>query len=520
MHKDLFILFIAFLLWQCVFVEAGLAAEARLKRTEVHLNVLLISIEGYDLEPLRYASHDIEKLSTLFQTRFGAASKAVIDFSKTFSELSNKQGIESEITKWCNHLTEQDTAVLYIAGHGLVGPDKRLYLPMTDFDRKNFDTACIPMEWIRDKLSNAKAKAKLVLLDTCYAGVGRDLETVELTNAEEVAHTFDNLQNVVTLASSRGDQKSWLWTERKHSLYTFWLIEGFRGNADKNNDRLLELEELFKYLDENVYEISSSDSSMKPQNPVILGKESSRKEFKLPLVAMKAEDALENASILLDMALRRNLSDGKNDLVIIPEFMTGAEGDNVIQDEYGTLPRLFANQLRQKLLERRGQKVLYEVLSANETQDILEENGLRPQDMGTKKTKSLKSDGEAIRFIVVGRICTRAEYPATLDVEIKLVKAQRSTDLCSVRSSIFLTSAQLAQMGKSGALPNEPRSDAPNEFVDIPGSGLVKPSAVYSVSQMLEASEKQHPMLGGTIAHHAGANRRRAARAARNAAAA
>lgn len=336
------------------------------KKVEVHMKVLLISIENYEKAPLKYATNDIEKLSSLFQTRFGAISRAIID--RPVSGTDYKASMEKAISEWCADLKDEDTCILYLAGHGVVGPDDRLYLPMVDFNLKNHDTAAIPMQWIRDKLAGAKGKCKLILLDTCFAGTSRSLEDFKISNSEQMAKTFDDLPKVATLASSRGNQKSWLWMERKHSLYTYWLIEGFRGNADTNNDLVLDISELFNYLDKNIAWISSQDSRMERQNPILLNDKQIKDSFRLPLLAGTSEDALENAASLLDLYLQRS----ESGTVMVPEFTTGKASDEeqTIQDSYGTLPRTYAHELRSLLTEHAhsGNVCRHHVLNPNATQ--------------------------------------------------------------------------------------------------------------------------------------------------------
>ena len=50
-------------------------------------------------------------------------------------------------------------------------------------------------------------------------------------------------------ASSRaGDQISSGYPEKKHGLFTYFLLNGLRGNADQNGDRAITVSELEEYL--------------------------------------------------------------------------------------------------------------------------------------------------------------------------------------------------------------------------------------------------------------------------------
>lgn len=466
---------------------------------EIHMQVLLISIQNYEMAPLKYANNDIEKLSSIFQTRFGAVSRAIID--RPNSKGNYKTSMEKAIADWCGGLKPDDTAILYLAGHGILGPDERLYLPMVDFDKSNFEAAAIPMQWIREQLQKAKGKCKLILLDTCFAGTGRGLDDFAVSNSAEMAKAFDGLSGVATLASSRGDQKSWLWVEQKHSLYTYWLIEGFRGNADKNNDMTLDLEELFDYLDENIQLISASEPSMDTQNPVLLNDSQIRSEFQLPLLAGSTADTLENAASLIDLRLRRS----DPGLLMIPEFTTGTEGNcSTIQANYGTLPRSLAARLQSELARLASARNFrtYQILSTNTTRQLLAENQLAPENLGTNKTRHLMVDDQLVKYLVLGRIYCDPEQDGVMEVEISLVDAAAGTLVCTLKSKTLLTKTELGEIGRSGASapPMRPRDE--NEYVRIPEIGLVKPNDIVALGQMIQASSAPHPLQDSTLPYN------------------
>ncbi|MDO4583373.1 MAG: caspase family protein [Planctomycetia bacterium] len=488
--KKILVLF-GFLLSLGVWSVVGGAEE--IKKVEVNMQVLLISIENYELAPLQYASNDIEKLSSLFQTRFGAVSRAVIDRPNTGNDY--KTAMEKVISEWCQNLKEKDTCILYLAGHGVVGPDERLYLPMVDFNRRNFDTAAIPMEWIREQLAQAKGKCKLILLDTCFAGTGKSFDDFALSNSEEMAKTFETLPKVATLASSRADQKSWLWQERKHSLYTFWLIEGFRGNADLNNDMTLDVDELFNYLEENIAWVSESDPMMEPQTPILLNDSQIKETFRLPLLAANSKDTLENAASQLDLHLRR-LPEG---MVLVPEFTTGPIGEEpVIQDNYGTLPRRFAANLQSQLVVCSRGTRHYKVANANTTQKILRENQLTPADLGTDTSANLQIKGKPIQYLVLGRLYHAPKQIGIMEMEISLIDAQEQDTIATFHTKIQLSSSELGECGISAALPSRQNLYPDNEYVPTDG-GLVEPNAAVVLGQMIQDAEKVNPMMDGNI---------------------
>ena len=61
---------------------------------------------------------------------------------------------------------------------------------------------------------------------------------------------------IIALSSTKGGQASNSYPERKHGLFTYFLLSGLRGDADKDGDGWVSMEELFEYVRENVAKIS------------------------------------------------------------------------------------------------------------------------------------------------------------------------------------------------------------------------------------------------------------------------
>lgn len=61
---------------------------------------------------------------------------------------------------------------------------------------------------------------------------------------------------VISLASTKGGQASNSYPEKKHGLFTYFLLGGLKGAADKNGDGWINMEELFDYVRDNVAKVS------------------------------------------------------------------------------------------------------------------------------------------------------------------------------------------------------------------------------------------------------------------------
>ena len=441
----------------CLVILSFFAASVE----AANIKSLLISIEKYELAPLDYAKNDIGNLATLLMARYDCQAQACIDTAATGYE-SPKSSIENKIRSWCELLLPRDTAILYLAGHGVKDDNGRLYLAMTDFNRQNHDAAAIPLDWIRDQFEKSDAKNKLLLIDTCFAGTNKSIDFEQAT-IDEVNASFSNMKSVVTVASCQGDEKSWLWGDAKHSLFTYWLIEGLKGHADRDGNQQVALDELVQYLQENVAWVARK-ALEKEQHPVILNA-AVGKEFHLPLRAVSFQEMVEDLAEQINLQMRlENFS-----CVGIPEFTTGHA--DKFEPEYGALPRWAAESLRRTLVRKsKTNNSRYDVLAETALQELLQSKGITPNDLGTEKTKNLSVDGNEIPLIVRARMSFFSS--AGLAVQAELLNTQGKVEVAQVGGSALLNSKEMALCGLSGKF-----SIAGNSSVSSPPSTTPTPTS-------------------------------------------
>ena len=89
------------------------------------------------------------------------------------------------------------------------------------------------------------------------------------------------------LAASTGSQISSDYDSAKHGLFTYYLLRGMRGEADKNGNGMIELGELYDYVKINVSEKASLELN-RDQTPVLLPSVGTdRHRLKMPMTKIK-----------------------------------------------------------------------------------------------------------------------------------------------------------------------------------------------------------------------------------------
>lgn len=458
-------------------------------QAEEPMKCLLVSIEKYDIAPLDYAENDVGKLANILMSRYGCQAQACIDKAASDSDVrpdSPKLSIMAKIETWCKSLHKDDTAILYLAGHGVKDEEGKLYLAMTNFDRKNFDIAAIPLAWIRDQLGAVQCANKLLLIDTCFAGTSKSVD-FENAGSDEVSGAFSDLEDVVTIASCRGNEKSWLWGDEKHSLFTYWLIEAFKGHADSDNDRVLTCEELVEYLQTNVSWIARAVLE-KDQNPIVLNQQAG-KNHRFRLMAISLKRLIDDVAEQIDLQMRVE----KFSQVGVPEFTSGDSG--TFDPRYGGLPKWITEEVRKALSQKnRKNRSGYSVLSENATRELLQSKGITPNDLGTEKTKHLAVAGKDIPLLVNGKVVLFDASGLTLRAQ--LLDTHAKSDVAEAGGTAILSPGDLALTGISGkfSIADRPMPSVNQALREIPGVGLATPRQQQEASAVLAAADRPHPL--------------------------
>ena len=455
---------------------------------QTRLQSLLVSIEKYDLAPLDYAENDVTRFANVLMTRYNGSAQVCIDTP------NNERGgdapmraVMKQIEDWCRWIGDNDTAVLYLAGHGVKDADGKLYLAMINFDTKNFKTAAIPLSWIRDCFGKAKGKHKLLLLDTCFAGTAKSVDFAQAGGAESAA-VFADLKNIVVIASSRANEKSWLWGDAKHSLFTYWVIEAFKGHADANNDQKVSCNEIIKYLQTNV-PTTAKNVLNKQQHPVVFNAEAG-KDFLLPLRASTPERLIADMAEQIDLLMRLEWRDGgEHPRIAVPEFTSGKDGQ--FDPKYGTLPRWASEELRKAIvLASRNNRGNYSVLSEKATRQLMQSRGLTPDDLGTEKSKDIKVEGKSVSLLVDGRL--ELFTNGSVALRAVLLNVNEESEIGSVGGVAMLSAEELSMTGASVDLtvPRRPEWG----YTSVPGVGMIELEQQRQINEGLKKRNERHPM--------------------------
>lgn len=230
--------------------------------TEMKVWAVVVGISAYNHMPtLRYTDDDAYRMYAFLKSPEGGALgdgqiTILIDEDATHDK------ILKAMTETFAQAGKEDLVMIYFSGHGLPGS----FLPI-DFD--GFHNK-LEHEEINRIMESSPAKYKLCIADACHSGsllalaeksgnVRNVLEDYYKTLAQADAGT-------ALIMSSKSDETSLESSGLRQGVFSHFLIRGLKGEADKDANKIVTVQELFEFVDENV-----RTYTMNRQSPVIKG---------------------------------------------------------------------------------------------------------------------------------------------------------------------------------------------------------------------------------------------------------
>ena len=259
----------------------GLVAEeiVRITRIERRRNVwaLVVGINEYqNVRNLKYAVNDAQAFYNLLVKQNRVPEENVIFLTNQQANLRNlRRAMGTQLKKRAG---KEDMVIIFFAGHGatekdVTSPDGdglEKYLLPVDAELDNIYTSAIPMREISHIFRRIKAERIIFIADSCYSGASGG-RTVNVSGIRSIlSDTFlDQIsggKGTVIITASGANEVSMESDEFKHGIFSYFLLEGLKGKADIDRDGLITVDELYRYVSDNVARASGQE-----QHPVKKG---------------------------------------------------------------------------------------------------------------------------------------------------------------------------------------------------------------------------------------------------------
>jgi len=215
------------------------------------LRVLSVGIDHY-ADPqldLDYAVRDADEFVKELRSRATGAYRDV-QVTALRDGAATREGILGGL-RALSEAAPEDVLVIYLAGHGIVAGDDWAFLPhetRRSDDLTRMAAGGLRAGELRDALVNARSQRVLVLIDSCESGAG--VESFERMGRFQRRYILEvsRLAGVSVVAAARPDQRAAEIDQLGHGLFTYVLLKGLDGDADRRPaDRLVTAHELVAY---------------------------------------------------------------------------------------------------------------------------------------------------------------------------------------------------------------------------------------------------------------------------------
>ena len=232
---------------------------------------VIIGIGNYEdkrIPDLQYTVSDAQGFyDVLIDPNYGGIPKNHIKL--LLNEQATDREIKRAIGRWLSRQAKkEDTVIIYYSGHG--APETReTYWVTYNANIDDLYTTALNNNDIADMLDRIESDRVITFLDSCYsaATVKRKVQTRSIQT--EIPWEKFSGKGRVAISASDGKQLSLELKQYGHGVFTYYLLEGLKGEADKNLDGIIDVDEIWNYVKYQV-----SDTARKagnPQTPVFQG---------------------------------------------------------------------------------------------------------------------------------------------------------------------------------------------------------------------------------------------------------
>ena len=221
---------------------------------------VVIGIENYQYVPdATFAYNDAEVFREYLAETMGFKReriKIVTNNKATQAELDKLLGPEGWLAR--NIIANKSDVIVFFSGHGINALDASSSGLLPHDVDPNYSIGIRTNE-LYQNLSAMGAKSVAVYLDACFSGQTRNSEML-VKNARPIIiePTKTSLPpNLIVFSAASGLQISGALEEKKHGLFTYFLLKGLGGDADINSDKKVEISELRTFVVEKVNSAAS-----------------------------------------------------------------------------------------------------------------------------------------------------------------------------------------------------------------------------------------------------------------------
>jgi hypothetical protein len=167
--------------------------------------------------------------------------------------------VTRQIAGFFNDRRPEDLVLLYLSGHGVKDDEGHLYFAASDTELDSLEATAVAAGFVNRQMGRTRSRRIVLLLDCCYSGAFAQ-GMGGAAKADKAVHLRDQFggRGRVVLTASKATEYSFEGGQvtedtGQPSVFTAAIVRGLEtGEADRNGDGLISLDELYDYVYDQV----------------------------------------------------------------------------------------------------------------------------------------------------------------------------------------------------------------------------------------------------------------------------
>lgn len=210
---------------------------------------LLVGVNHYEdpnITDLSVCSNDVESIHSVFENKH--------TYSQVLSDDVGNTPIRARILAHIGSITKnadkEDMILFYFSGHGVYEKGESYLLPR-DAYLANIKHTSIAIADVIELMKDSSARAKVIIIDACHSGASLGKSTNIMT-PDFIQRVFSEAEGIAVLSSCKQGQQSFEWPYHKQSVFTHYLLEALKGNADIDHKGFVTVNDVSRYVTDRV----------------------------------------------------------------------------------------------------------------------------------------------------------------------------------------------------------------------------------------------------------------------------
>ena len=239
--------------------------RGRERKKAVGIAIGMSTFRHATLSPLPFAAHDAEVMAEYFTKLIGIPSERV---QLLTDEHALKDDFIEVFEEWLPRQAESGSEVMiFIAGRALVNPSTGAVSLIPHEADPASPLRLISLRRLHDALARLPIQRAVLMMDLTWISTGGEPSPDEKEPMWDAIPTGLRGEKLVQMVGTSGHEQAHPYEEGRHSLFTYFLLKGLSGAADRDQDGSVGVGELCGYAREHVA-MAATEHYQQTQHPI------------------------------------------------------------------------------------------------------------------------------------------------------------------------------------------------------------------------------------------------------------